>query len=560
MIRGILVFGFAWMATLPCLPQETPEPSPPMSPKALTLDAGLLDPEWFGQGPTWTHDWRADFLWARAGARLDPPAIHLLPWEEPRFPGGDLLDYARGGEAAEFLQALVRTRLKALPGIQMVASPVDTPYHAVGRVVEATHIRQGALATFGPFAGLPTQTWDFKLVDVRTNTTLIASHHRSVGAAASTWFTALEAPLLRMAGLTVTPWEMLPDSQELEGRDRYWVAPGFRLPPGTMEPGTWMAEADSGGLNKFWANGMGANLAAQTAASLRDRLTRSGLAHRGEDPAVYLLTGQLFSSLKLLKPRYRARMTEIATGRVVARYEILAPFSLAPGVAVAGRIAAHLETLREDPLATPVAGGSPGPVPPRQPLADWEGLERLAAVGGGVDRAWVSQGFQMKGRSLHVADWCPAVLGPEADAHDRIIAAWIGLRAPGWLSGALASYPDRGFRISRTGGDLRLEGRVVRLQQPDTRHFWTGLGGAMTFGLSLQAEGLIQVRILDAGTGATLALVERELISFQVASDGIPYKTMKWLAQDLVPWLLKEDGQLRKPQVPQLPTDPPDPE
>jgi hypothetical protein len=48
------------------------------------------------------------------------------------------------------------------------------------------------------------------------------------------------------------------------------------------------------------------------------------------------------------------------------------------------------------------------------------------------------------------------------------------------------------------------------------------------------------LRVVGAQTGATLALVEHSLASFQMASDGIPYKACKWLAQGMVERLLRE--------------------
>ncbi|HJW73156.1 MAG TPA: hypothetical protein VJ486_10030 [Geothrix sp.] len=453
-----------------------------------------------------------------------------------------------------------------MPGLRLAAAPDQTPYHAVGRIVEATHIRQGAMATFGFMAGLPSFTWDFKVVDVRTGEALIASHHRSIWAPASTWAAALEPSLRQMMGLPLaTSWTIPPGCQQRVDGSWTWAMPGLHLDAGCLDIGTWSAETDTGGLWKAWTNGMGASLAAGEEKYLRARLVRSGLARRAEIEPTYLLTGQVFSSRKYLKVRYRALLTEPATGRVVARWEIRAPMKL-PGAAlaeVADQIVSHLETLQEPaakaldvPVAEPLSEPGPGnqqryssagsqavkgeSIPASQVApASWVGQDRLLPARGSVDRTWVNPGLVLRGKTLHVADWSEPALGPKASTNDRHLASWISAQAPAWLYGALASHPDRGFRIQRQGGDLRLEGRVVRLDQPDRGDFLTALGGAFSFGLSLQAEGTLQVRLVDSQTGDTLALVEQELFSFQMASDGIPYKAFKWLAQDLVPWLLE---------------------
>ena len=143
------------------------------------------------------------------------------------------------------------------------------------------------------------------------------------------------------------------------------------------------------------------------------------------------------------------------------------------------------------------------------------------------------------------------MLRPAADNHDLGIARWISKAAPAWLYGALAAHPERGFRIHRKAGDVRLEGRVVHLYQPDLSKFWTLVGQAYTMGLATKAEGILQLRVVDIPTGTTLALVEKNLVSFQMASNGVPYQAFKWLAQDLVGWLLKTG----RPELPEVKPD-----
>ena len=290
-------------------------------------------------------------------------------------------------------------------------------------------------------------------------------------------------------------------------------------------------------------------LALSTWDTLRSRLDQQGLSLKSGGFPAYCLNGQIFSSMKWLRPRYRAWVTESATGQVVARYEILAPISRTPAVAVGQQIAAHLDTLKETSSSGPLQASPPGPTPPTPPPPAppaWEGREHLIKTEGQTDRAWISPRLRLKGHTLHITDWTQSGLGPEADDHDRAVAASLCLRAPGWLLGALAGHKDRGFRISRQMGDLRLEGRVLRLYQADLRKIGTNMAAAFTFGLATKSKGLLQVRVVDVQTGETLALAEQELVSFQMASSGVPYKAMKWLALDLVPLLLKVDESKEK--------------
>lgn len=541
-----LLLGLAWMALALGRAQEMPPPAP-----AERLDAGLLEPEWFGAGPVWSGNWRVDFFWVRPGARWEQPVLYLCPWEEPRFLSNrGPLDYAAGWQAAEFLQDLLRTRLGAMPGIRLAATPDQTPYHAMGRIVEATHIRQGALATFGIMAGLPSFTWDFKVVDTRTSLPLLASHHRSIAAPASTWVAALEPQLRQMAGLPSVPaWQTPSDRHDLEDGSWTWTIPDLHLPAGCLEAGPWTADTDTGGLWKAWTNGLGTSLAQGLERGLRVRVARSPLAKRPQGEPIYLLTGQVYTSPKYLKTRYRAQVLEEATGRVVARHEIRSPIGLPDSILrqVAERIVSHLEALQVG-TARPSEASSAATPPARPPdLTPWVGLDHLAPGRGGVDRAWVSPAFRLAGRSLQVADWGVPALSPESTDYDRSVASWISSMGPAWIYGALASHSDRAFRIHRRAGDLRLEGRVIRLDQPDRGRFLTGLGGALTFGMSMEATGTLQMRVLDAQTGETLVLIEQELTSFQMASDGVPYKAFKWLAQDLVPWLMKEGSSPPQP-------------
>jgi len=351
-----LFLGLTGLAMALGKAQEVPGSAPPPALSQERLDAGLLEPGWFGPGPVWSRDWRVDYFWAKPGVRLDPPAIYLPPWEEPKFlTKRDALDYASGWEAAEYLQNGLRARLAGMAGIRLATSPEQTPYHASGRIVEATHILQGAGATFAFAAGLPTFTWDFKMVDARSGEVLLASHHRSVWSPVSAWITVLEQPLRQMAGLPPSPeWKKPSGAQEQEDGSWTWVAPDLLLSPGCLEAGPWSAETDrSAKINLGFATGN----ALRAERVLRARIARSELGRRGEGEPAFLLTGKTFSSMRYLLLRYRAQVTEVATGRVVVQLELRQPFGLSPASIseqVAERIVARLEALQE---------GAPKPCP-----------------------------------------------------------------------------------------------------------------------------------------------------------------------------------------------------
>lgn len=543
-MRHAVLLSASWIAL--GLLAEAPDPgaparAPAVSSPASTLDHGLLDPAWFGPGFPWTRAPGVDYGWVRPGARLDRPLINLAPWELPRFmETKDALDHALAGEVSEDLQGVLREGLGQWDGVQLARDPADSPYHAVGRVVEATHIREGAQATFGVLAGVPTWTWEFKVVDVRTGETLLATHHRAVGAGHSGWLRFVTETLAELAGLprrNEQVWAMPAEARALPGGIRCWSEPGFTLDGGAIDLLPWKPDTDSNlALWRSWTSNLGQALASAMRPALAGRLEEQGFGLAPATAAAYRLQGRVFTAPRHLKTRYQAFLVQVASGRVVARFDIPAPVTLNPPPRVAALLAERLSELRGAPAAEPAAAR---PQSPAVPLDPWTAEGPLKAGAGALEAVWVSPDFRLRGRALQVADWLPPCLSRQSEGADRAFAFDTTRRAPGWLLGALVPFQDQDLRLSRTGGDLRLEGRVVEIREADLLDFGTRLAVALTLGAAGRSTQVFQIRVVDPALGRTLLLAQQQVVSFKLASSGTDYKVMKWLAQDFAPWLVK---------------------
>ncbi len=518
--------------TLPGLaaPERT-EPEPPSADSSL--DHGLLDPAWFEPEIRWTRDRRLDFSWIRPEARLDTPHVHLSPWELPRLRSGkDALDRALAGQLSEELQSRLRNRLLQLDGIELVPDPAASPYHAVGRVVEATQIRQGAQTALPLLSGLPTGTWDFKVFDVRTGSVLLATHHRMVGAGSHAWEQFVLAGLKDLvggSGANEVAWEMPAGTEMVPGLGRRWVEADFDLGTDTIRLQPWLSDTDS--RSRFflsWSSGVGQALAADMRPALMRELGAGGYPLRETEEAAFTLRGRVFSSPKRLHTLYQAHLKNTKTGRIVARWEILAPISTQPARLVAERLAGLMSTLKG---ARQPSQGSVGE------SRSWTETQLLVPGPGNVDASWIHPRFSLQGHVLRIADWLPP--SGAGSSADEAFAIETTRHAPGWLLGALTPHDDQGFRLSRTAGDLRLEGRVVEIHEADLRKFSTAMAAGFTFGLGTRSHQVFQLRIVDESDQATLLLVQQRVVSFKMASSGTSYKAMKWMAQAFVPWLVK---------------------
>jgi hypothetical protein len=405
----------------------------------------------------------------------------------------------------------------------------------VGRVVEATHVREGAMATFGLLAGLPTLTWDFKLVDVRTGRTLLGTHHRAVGANPFAWAEFVVAQVGTMSGLPPAPEERLSMPAEAKPLDEgglLWVSSEMPLDLSAMAVRPWRPNTGgAGGLWALWARGMGRAFAMGMAPALTDELAQVGINVVPPMQSTLELGGQVVNPPSRFFTHYQAWLRETGTGREVLRMEVRAPASLSPCGPVAQRVVQTLLRLR---IPEP-----PAPLPKPLEAERWPEVDRLVEGSGAPGLAWVDPTFQLKGAELQVGDWVHPILGKGAEPIDRAFAEEITALAPGWLLGPLAQQTGRGFGLNRRTGSLRLEGRVLAISESDLGNPGTMLGAAFTFGLSVASSAVLQVRIVDTAQNRTVLLVQKQVESYKLASSGTDYKAMKWLAQDLAPWLLR---------------------
>jgi len=523
-------------------PPSSSEVSP--SGQHKRLDGGLLAPAWFGPGIAWVRTKGVDYQWVRPDAHLDPPTLYLAPWELPVFlRRKDALDHALGGQVSEELQGFLRDSLCQVDGIALTADPGGSPYHAIGRVVEATQVRQGAQAALALLAGFPTATWDFKVVDARNGEVLLATHHRMVGAGHAAWLQFVTENLAGLAGQgeqAAKAWEMPTEAAPLPGGGLHWQQGAFTLGEETIHLLPWKAETDSSlALSRAWTSGMGQALASNMVQVLTPRLEGRGFHLSDASAATYLLQGRIFGTPRHVRVLYQARLLETRSRSVVARFEIPAPFSREPLPKIADQLAAGMSALRGSGFTSSPSGDGPAQsaVLAKENLP-WTHCDDLVPVNHGLEAVWRSPGFTLKGRSLQVGDWYPPLIPSYSSDADRAFAEVTTRHAPGWLLGALAPHSGRGLTVSRTEGELRLEGRVVEIDEADLSHFGQAMAAELTFGLASRSRQVFQIRIVEQATNETLLLVQQRVTSFKVASSGTSYKAMKWMAQEFVPWLV----------------------
>jgi hypothetical protein len=181
--------------------QESPAQSP--LPVAEKLDAGLLDPAWFG-GPLTFDTQRTgfDFLYLKPGVSLKGRTVQIASWEAPtalpmqRTPK----DRKQAQDVTDHFPAYFEAALRA-HSTDIKTSSTEGEYVLVGRIVDyqAGNFAKGFFlpkavgAAVGGGAGIAAQTttsnlpdtsghgwitWDVKLVDRATGEVLAAAHHR----------------------------------------------------------------------------------------------------------------------------------------------------------------------------------------------------------------------------------------------------------------------------------------------------------------------------------------------------------------------------------------------
>jgi len=176
--------------------QETPAPAPAPAPMAAAapatkavdfkvLDEGLLEEKWFGIQVPFAQVDEADFFWLKPGLDLTTKTLQFMPWDDPVSlrTGRDDKDKARAQKLTDSLPGLIMRSLEAPLAGKVTLSRKTGDYQLVGRIVDA-NAKSTAARFFAPAAigAAESVTWDFKIVDAKTQEVVAAFHHRVVSA------------------------------------------------------------------------------------------------------------------------------------------------------------------------------------------------------------------------------------------------------------------------------------------------------------------------------------------------------------------------------------------
>ena len=128
-----------------------------------------------------------------------------------------------------------------------------------------------------------------------------------------------------------------------------------------------------------------------------------------------------------------------------------------------------------------------------------------------IDYLWVSEGFELDGKSLHFKPWpAPEFLGPKAserDEKDHQLAKMMSSTMHEVFASAFAkAYGDR-IKTSFESGDILVEGRIVDSSTGSTAaKMWVGFGAGA-------GNTTIDVRFVDATSGKVLAGFHHRVVS-----------------------------------------------
>jgi hypothetical protein len=128
-----------------------------------------------------------------------------------------------------------------------------------------------------------------------------------------------------------------------------------------------------------------------------------------------------------------------------------------------------------------------------------------------IDYLWVSDGFDLNGKSLHFKAWPePKFLGPKAserDEKDMRLAKMMSSTMHEVFSSAFAkAYGDR-IKTSFDSGDILVEGRIVDSSTGNTAaKMWVGFGAGA-------GNTTIDVRFVEAASGKVLAGFHHRVVS-----------------------------------------------
>ena len=128
-----------------------------------------------------------------------------------------------------------------------------------------------------------------------------------------------------------------------------------------------------------------------------------------------------------------------------------------------------------------------------------------------IDYLWVSEGFELDGKSLHFKPWpAPEFLGPKASERDekdhRLAKMMSSTMHEAFASAFAKAYGDR-IKPSFDSGDILVEGRIV-----DSSTGSTAAKVLVGFGAGA-GNTTIDVRFVDAKSGKALAGFHHRVVS-----------------------------------------------
>jgi hypothetical protein len=129
-----------------------------------------------------------DYLWVKPGFDPAGHVIRMKTWEPPLllFPGRSDKDRQRATELTYLFPILLRSDLtQALAG-KTTFSSSEGDWTLVGRFVDANAGSEATRLFLPVGPGTASATWDFKILDTKTEELLLAVHHRCLSGTAFT--------------------------------------------------------------------------------------------------------------------------------------------------------------------------------------------------------------------------------------------------------------------------------------------------------------------------------------------------------------------------------------
>jgi hypothetical protein len=176
-------------------------------------------------------------------------------------------------------------------------------------------------------------------------------------------------------------------------------------------------------------------------------------------------------------------------------------------------------------VAAPVSGA--GPTLDKGLLVPaWFGDAGQFRESDNIDYLWVKEGFEIDGRTFHFVEWPePDFQGPaaqERDENDRRLARQMNAEMARLFHDTLGRAWQGRATTSMTGGDVRVEGRIVDCSTGNTAaKVLVGFGAG-------SGNTTIDLKLTDAATGELLAALHQRVVSGTTWSTT-DSKFVKWV-------------------------------